>query len=90
MKQYVHASTSGVTSRGANPVPPVVRIRLSSWSSHHSKRVSCTKHILRINNYNLDLKFDGQKYEFEWQLFKRGSQSPVFEGRFPKCLRPLL
>lgn len=32
--------TSGVTSLGAKPVPPVVRIRLSSSSSHHSNRVS--------------------------------------------------
>lgn len=42
--------TSGVTSRGAKPVPPVVRMRFSSSSSHHSKRVSCThvkKHTLR-------------------------------------------
>lgn len=32
--------TSGVTSRGANPVPPVVKIKLSSFSSHQSISVS--------------------------------------------------
>lgn len=36
--------TSGVTSLGAKPVPPVVRIRLSSSSSHHSNRVSWKTH----------------------------------------------
>ncbi len=35
--------TSGVTSRGAKPVPPVVKIRFSSFSSHQSIRVSWTR-----------------------------------------------
>lgn len=42
LMQGLNVCTSGVTSRGANPVPPVVSIRFSSCSSHHSKRVSCT------------------------------------------------
>lgn len=37
--------TSGVTSRGANPVPPVVNIKLSSFSSHQSIRVSWKKTV---------------------------------------------
>ncbi len=36
--------TSGVTSRGAKPVPPVVRIKLSSFSSHQSTSVSFNAH----------------------------------------------
>lgn len=36
---------SGVTSRGANPVPPVVNIKLSSFSSHQSIRVSLISSI---------------------------------------------
>lgn len=38
--------TSGVTSRGANPVPPVVKIKLSSFSSHQSIRVSWKKTVV--------------------------------------------
>lgn len=38
--KHTTVSTSGVTSRGAKPVPPVVRIKLSSFSSHQSTSVS--------------------------------------------------
>ena len=39
-QKSIYYLTSGVTSRGANPVPPVVNIKLSSFSSHQSIRVS--------------------------------------------------
>lgn len=52
--------TSGVTSLGAKPVPPVVRIRLSSSSSHHSSRVSWNTHT-HTNNGRRRLSFSGRR-----------------------------
>lgn len=43
--------TSGVTSRGAKPVPPVVRIKLSSFSSHQSTSVSFNTHTHTHTEY---------------------------------------
>ena len=45
-QKSIYYLTSGATSRGANPVPPVVNIKLSSFSSHQSIRVSWKKTII--------------------------------------------
>ena len=48
---YIHVHTSGVTSRAANPVPPVVSMRLNPSSSLHLFNISChnIRHIKQIH-----------------------------------------